>query len=126
MSEENVEIFKRAAEAWNRDDFDTWIEQHDPEVEWFALMEVYRGRAGVRRVWESFKGDMQITVRFDDIRDLGDTVLALGEMKSTGRTTGLNFTDEVAQLVTYRDGRAIRVRDFASHAEGLEVAGLSE
>jgi ketosteroid isomerase-like protein len=89
-------------------------------------MEVYRGRAGVRRAWESFKGDMQITVRFGDVRDLGESVLALGEMESTGHTTGLNFTDEVAQLVTYRDGRTIKVRDFASHAEALEAAGLSE
>ena len=42
MSQENVEVFKRGVEAWNRDDFDAWIEQYDPEVEWFALMEVYR------------------------------------------------------------------------------------
>ena len=46
-------------------------------------------------------------------------------METRGHTTGLNFTDEVAQLVTYRDGRTIRVRDFATHAEGLEAAGLS-
>ena len=126
MSQENVEIFKRGVETWNSDDFDAWIEHYDPEVEWFALIEVYRGRAGVRRAWESFKADMQITVRFDDIRDLGESVLALEEMKSTGHTTGLNFTDEVAQLVTYRDGRPIRVRDFVSHAEAVEAAWLSE
>jgi ketosteroid isomerase-like protein len=126
MSEENIEIFKRSAEAWDRDDFDAWIEQYDPEVEWFALMEVYRGLPGVRQVWESFKGDMPIRVRFGDVRDLGESVLALGDMKSTARTTGLNFTGELAQLVTYRDGRTIRVRDFAIHAEGLEAAGLRE
>lgn len=126
MSRENVEAFNRGVVAWNRDDLDAWIEQYDPEVEWFALMEVYRGRAGVRHAWESFKGDMQITVRFGDIRDLGESVLALGKMKGTGHTTGLDFTGELSQLVTYRDGRAVTVRDFASHAEGLEAAGLSQ
>ena len=126
MSQENIEIFKRGVVAWNGDDFDAFIEQYDPEVEWFALMEVYRGRAGVRQAWESFKGDMQITVQFGDIRDLGESVLALGEMKSTGHTTGLNFAGELAQLVTYRDGRTIRVRDFVSHSEALEAAGLAE
>ena len=100
MSRENVEVFKRVVVAWNGDDFDAWIELYDPEIEWFALMEVHRGRAGVRQAWESFKGDMQITVRFGDIRDLGESVLALGEMKSTGHTTGLNFTGELAQLVS--------------------------
>jgi hypothetical protein len=31
---------------------------------------------------------MQITVRFSDIRDLGESVLALGEMKGTGTQPG--------------------------------------
>jgi ketosteroid isomerase-like protein len=69
---------------------------------------------------------MQLTVRFDEIRDLGDSVLALGEMQATGHTTGLNVTGELAQLVTYRDGKVVRTRDFGSHGEGLEAAGLSE
>ena len=105
MSEENVESFKRGVEAWNRDDFDTWVDQLDSEVQWFALMEVFRGHAGARQAWESFKGDMQLKVRFGDIRDLGKSVLALGEMEGTGQTTRLNFTRELAQLFTYRDGR---------------------
>ena len=41
-------------EAWNGDDFDAWIDVYDPEVEWFALMEVFHGRAGARQAWESF------------------------------------------------------------------------
>lgn len=126
MSQENVEVFKRGVEAWNGGDLDAFIDLVDPEIEWFALMEVYRGHAGVRRAWESFKGDMQLKVRFDDIRDLGESVLALGEMETTGQTTGLDFTTEIAQLVTYRRGKAVRTRDFPSHAEALEAAGLRE
>jgi ketosteroid isomerase-like protein len=126
MSEENVEVFKRGVVAWNRDDFDAWIDQFDPEVEWFTLVEVYRGHAGARKAWESLKGTMQIRARFDDIRDLGESVLALGEMKGTGQTTRLDFTGELAQLVTYRGGKAVNIRDFRSHADALEAAGLSE
>ena len=126
MSQENVEIFWRAVDAWNSDDFEAWIDQYDPEVEWFALMEVFRGRRGARQAWESFKGDMGITVRFDDVRDLGDSVLALGEIETTGRRSGLNVAREVAQLITYRNGKTVSVRDFGSHAEALEAAGLSE
>ena len=126
MSLENVELFKRGVEAWNGDDYDAWIDQYDPEIEWFALMEVYRGHAGARQAWKSFKSDMHVTVRFDDIRDLGESVLALGEMKTTGQTTRLNFTGELAQLVTYRGGKVVSVRDSRSHAEALEAAGLSE
>ncbi len=126
MSQENVETFRRGEVAWNSDDFGAWIELADPEIEWFALMEVFRGQRDARQVWESFKGDAGIMVRFDDVRDLGESVLALGEIEVTGRRTGLNVAQEVAQLVPYRNGKAVRVRDFGSHAEALKAAGLSE
>src|SRR5256885_13553688 len=70
-------------EAWNGDDFDAWIALIDPEIEWFALMEVFRGHASARQLWESFKASAQLRVRFDDIRDLGESVLALGGMEAT-------------------------------------------
>ena len=69
---------------------------------------------------------MQIRIRFDDIRDLGESVLALGEMEGTGQATRLNFTSENAQLVTYRGGKVVTIRSFRSHAEAVEAAGLSE
>ncbi len=90
MSHDNVETFKRGLEAWNDDDIDLWIEQLHPEVRWSALMEEYRGHAGARQAWESFKGDMQLEVRFEEIRDLGDSVLGLGEIAATGRTSGVD------------------------------------
>ena len=126
MSQENVENFKRAIAAWNADDFDAWIDLFDPDVEWSALTEMFRGHAGARHAWQSFKGDMQLRVRFDDVRDLGESVLALGELIGMGRTTGLNLSREIAQLAAFRDGKIVSSRDFPSHAEGLEAAGLPE
>jgi ketosteroid isomerase-like protein len=124
VSQENVETFKRGIDAWNRDDFDTWIDQFDPEVEWMALMEVFRGHVGAWQAWQSFKEDMQLKVRFDDVRDLGDSVLALGEIAGTGRTTRLDVGGEIAQLATFRDGKIVTFRDFPSHAQALEAAGV--
>jgi ketosteroid isomerase-like protein len=126
MSEENVEVVKRSVEAWNRDDFDAWIDHFDPELEWFALMETFRGHAGARQAWESFKGDMQLRSRYDDIRDLGESVLAIGEITTVGQTTGLNFTAEISQIVKFRRGKIVSFQDFPSHAEGLEAARLLE
>jgi len=126
MSQENVESFKRGVEAWNGGDFDAWIDLFDPEVDWFTLVEVYRGHAGARHAWEELRVTLQLTGRFDDVRDLGESVLALGEIETTGPTTQLNFTGELAQLLTYRGGKIVSCRDFRSHAEGLEAAGLSE
>ena len=121
-----MEIVRAAYEAWDRSDLDAWIECFDPEVQWSALMEEFRGHAGIRQAWQSFKVDLQLRIRSDDIRDLGGSVLALGEVTGTGRITGLNLSAEIAQLATFRDGRILSFRDFASHAEALEAAGLSE
>jgi ketosteroid isomerase-like protein len=126
MSEEHVESSKRFVEAWNSDDFDAWIDLLDPEVEWFTLVEVYRGHTGARQAWESLKTAQQPRVRVDDFRDLGESVLTLGAVMTVGQTTRLSFSGEFAQLVRFRDGKIANLRDFPSHAEGLEVAGLGQ
>ena len=126
MSQENVGVVRATYDAWNRGDIDAWIENFDPEVQWSAPLEEFRGHAGIRHAWRTWKLDLQLKVRIDDIRDLGDSVLALGELTGTGRITGLNLRAEIAQLATFRDGRILGFRDFASHAEALEAAGLSE
>jgi ketosteroid isomerase-like protein len=123
MSAENVRAFMRATDAWNRDDFDAWISFFHPDVSWTAVLEAYRGLEGARQAWDDFKAH-QLTIHHNEVRDLGDSVLALGEVTAVGPTTGLATGSELAQLVTERDGKAIRIRDFASHAEGLAAAGL--
>jgi ketosteroid isomerase-like protein len=37
MSEENVEIARRSAEAFNRGDIDAWLADIDPEIEWHGV-----------------------------------------------------------------------------------------
>ena len=125
MAAEHVEAVKRATEAWNRDDYDGWIAYAHPEVEWSTVIEVFRGHQGARQAWDSFKA-YQLKTRHNDVRDLGgDSVLALGEATAIGPTTGLEAGSELAQLVTFRDGLAFRIRDFSSHAEALAAVGLS-
>jgi hypothetical protein len=47
-------------------------------------------------------------------------------MRATGHATQVSLDGELAMLVTYRDGKAITSRDFRSHAEAMEAAGLSD
>jgi ketosteroid isomerase-like protein len=126
MSRENVEAFKRWVEAWNRDDLDAWIDELDPEVQWFTLVEVYRGHAEAVQAWESLKTTQRPKVRIDDLRDLDESVLSLGEIMTVGQRTELSFSGEFAQLVRFRHGKVADLRDFSSHAEALEAARLSE
>ena len=57
MSQENVEGFRRAIEAWNRRDVDGWLERTASDFEWSpanpAAVErsVYRGDEEIRQAF---------------------------------------------------------------------------
>jgi ketosteroid isomerase-like protein len=136
MSQENVEIARRGVEAWNADDLDAFLADLDPDIEWHPSIEpaleggetTYRGHDGARKAWDDYRGGAweRLTMRIEEIRDLGDSVLVLAHIDLTARTTGLEFTEEIGSLMTFRGGKVITSQDFLSHAEALEAAGLSE
>jgi ketosteroid isomerase-like protein len=136
MSEENVETARRALEAWNADDLDGYLSQLHPEVEWHGSIEqavegnesTYRGHQGARRAWENYRGGAfgHLTGHIQEIRDLGESVLGLGYFEVTGAATGIDFQQEVGLLLTFRDGKIASSRDYLSHAQALEAAGLRE
>ena len=59
--------------------------------------------------------------------DLGsDSVLRLGRIRVTGRTSGVEMESQFAQHVVMRDGLIVSSRDYLSHADALEAARLRE
>jgi ketosteroid isomerase-like protein len=76
MSQENVEIVRRVAEAFNRSDVAAMVEEHDPDVEWHPAMQtslggeatVYRGHEGLRAMMRDFYRG----IRRDSRRCLGN------------------------------------------------------
>ena len=136
MSRENVQTVQRAVDAWNADDLDAFLSELDTDVEWHPAIEpglegkatIYRGPEGARMIWRQDRGDAweRLTNRPQELRDLGDSVLALGHLELTARTTGIEFRQEVGEVFDLRAGKIVRIRDFLTHAEALEAAGLSE
>ena len=136
MSEENVETVRRALVAWNANDLDAFLAELDPEIEWHPSIEpalegaetTYRGLDGARTSWDDYRGGAweRLTIRIQEIRDLGESVVVLSHIDLTARTTGLEFTEEVGSLMTFRGGKVLCSQDFLSHAEALEAAGLEE
>jgi ketosteroid isomerase-like protein len=135
MSQENLETFQRATEAWDADNLDAWLAELDPEAEWHTVIEqafegqkhLYRGHDGLRKAWDEYRNQAWGGFRdqIQEIRDLGESVLVLGHLV-TARTAGIVAGQEFGQLVTFRDGKILRSEDFLSHAEALEAVGLSE
>jgi ketosteroid isomerase-like protein len=136
MSKENVESVQRAVEAWNADDLDAFLAELDADVEWHPAIEpglegkatIYRGHDGAQKVWRENRGEAweRLTNRPQEFRDLGESVLVLGRLGLTARTTGIEFSQEVGEVFDFRAGKIVRVRDFLTHAQALEAAGLSE
>ena len=135
MSEENVEAFKHGTELLNRRDIESFLEMLDPEVEWHpglvALLEgeatVYRGREEVREMLQDiFEAFADFRFEFSEIRDLGDRILAVGEMRGRGTESGVEIESPWAFLIQLRNDKATHVRVYLDPKEALEAAGLSE
>jgi hypothetical protein len=50
VSRENVEVVRRSLDAYQRDDFDSWLATFDPAIEWQALA-IDRAAEGAESVY---------------------------------------------------------------------------
>src|SRR5581483_6073435 len=110
MSQENVDLFQRNVEAFNRDDIESWIATYHPDATFAPISApvagVYRGHAGIRRwladnreTFETFR------VNYADIRDLGaDRLLVIGTIHLRARESGIETDLATAAIATWRDG----------------------
>ncbi|HSJ17721.1 MAG TPA: nuclear transport factor 2 family protein, partial [Solirubrobacterales bacterium] len=62
----------------------------------------------------------------EDIRDLGDRVLALGTIQTTGKGSGVETELPLAIVAEFRDGLVSDYIDYGDRAQALEAVGLSE
>jgi ketosteroid isomerase-like protein len=99
VSQENVEIVRRALEAWQRDDLDTWLSSTDRTIEWHTALgrlvegaeSAYRGHEGMRRFWHIYPTELEsFAVEAEQLRDVGDDrVVLLGKFRWRGRASGI-------------------------------------
>ena len=132
MSQENVELFLRGLEAYNRRDIEAMLEISHPEGEWYPFTaqvegdDAYHGHEGLRQWWGNVDATFEeLEASVEEVRDLGDTVLALGHLRARFRS-GVTLDTAIGWLTRYRDGLAVWGRAYQSHVEALEAAGLSE
>jgi ketosteroid isomerase-like protein len=132
MSQENVELVRRAYEAWNEGGSESakrfWakdVEYHDPPN--LPDSRVVRGRDAVAAYLTSqvkVIGDMEVTLV--DLRVRGEAIVLRMEVTMQGAESGVNFPGEIGPVVEAADGRIQRFRMFMTWKEALEAAGLSE
>jgi ketosteroid isomerase-like protein len=131
MSQENVEVVKRAFEAWARRDVEAALGYMDPAVELQSAIigaaegNTYRGHDGFRD-WmaESDTTFEQFRVEPEQFRDVGDDVLMLAHLYARGRGSGVEVDSPLAWICTLRDGKIVRQHGYLNPDEALEAVGL--
>jgi ketosteroid isomerase-like protein len=136
MSQEKVEIIRRATDAWNRRDIEDLLAITDPEAEYVNSPTAIepgtrRGRdeviAVMRAQWE-WVTDARAEI--DRIYDRGEETILLGRVSRRMPGSDARLEDRVLVSYKIRGGKIVRTqvlgfgRDEVQTA--LEAAGLSE
>jgi len=133
MSQENVEVFDRALEAFNRRDAASFAVLCADDVEIVPLRAaleatVYRGPNAVATFFAALVEDWTDlgAVEIEAIHDGDDWVLGTGRYRARGRSSGVPVETRLSMVMRFRDGLATSLRTYAEPADALETVGLRE
>src|SRR5215203_602130 len=132
MSRENVELYRRGIEAFNRRDLEAFLALADPDVVGVSrVLEIeadsYRGHDGVRDWWRTLLDvfpDFTIEVLW--VGESGKATVAGLRNRAHGEGRAAPLEELVWQVSEWRDGQVTRWQMYETEQEALEAAGLSE
>ena len=134
MSQENVEIVRRAMQLYADHDIDAHLADMDPEVvyDWSNSdapdRGVYSGRADVRAFLQA-RDEALEERRLDFVKSIAaapDTVVYTARMRERGRASGVEVTTQIALVWRLRDGKIIHLTVYQTSDEALKAVGLAE
>src|SRR3954469_3675738 len=133
MSHENVEIVRRALEAYAGGDIEEMLRYVDPRGELHSAIiggaegKVFRGHGGFR-TWfaETTESFEELSTALTEYRDLGDRVLAFGHIHARGRGSGVEIDSPTGWVFTVREAKVLTAEGYLSAAGALAAAGLAE
>src|SRR5262245_509529 len=134
MSEANVELVRKAWDAWLGGDLDSLFATYFDQEAVYDLGhfrewpdQTYRGIDGIRRgltewleVWQAWEAGVDEILAAPDGR-----VVVLTWQRGKGRQSGLPVEMEWAQIVTVSDGRITRVAAYDDRSQALEAAKVT-
>ena len=134
MSRENVEIVRSIYSARQRGDIDAAAEFWHPEISWRAVEgapddvgEMHGIEAARRYIEDWFDTFDDFRSEPEELIDAGDDqVVAVIQIFGRAQSSGIPTEMRYASVSTIRDGKVVRVREYATRAEALKAAGLEE
>ena len=133
MSQENMEIVRRALQAYNAAGVEAAMCYFAPDVVWYTTDRwpdgsVYRGHDGMRTVIAAFSENFE-DFRWDvhEIRCAQDRVVALADMIGRIKQSEAEVSQRLGFVVSgFRDGTFSEVRAFTDWRSALDAVGLAE
>src|SRR5215208_820001 len=132
MSQENVDLVRRAVAAVNARDIDRYLACCTKDVELRTPLApiggVYEGPDAIRRFFADIEDTApDFRLELDRVEAIGeDRVLAFLRVTASGRTTGIPIPAPTTNLYDLVDGKIRRIRIFLDRQEALEAAGQRE
>jgi ketosteroid isomerase-like protein len=130
MSEENVEIVRRDVAARSSRDWAVLSEIWHPdiELELVAGSGTFRGLEEIRPFFETLS-DLysDYWVEADEIIDAGERVVTaerVGGRGLKGSVAGHRVEDRFFRVISFKEGRVWRVKEYRTRNEALEAAGV--
>ena len=122
MPAENVELTRRAYDAFNRRDWKTFGALMDPDIEvqsrLVAMEGAYHGQQGLRDWREAILRFLpDYTVELEESRDLGDIILVRSLGTAHGAASETPVHDPFWQALEWCDGRCTWWRNCSTEAE---------
>ena len=130
MSEENVLKARAFIEAYNRRDFDAAVEDFDPLVDWVLperqSFDSCQGPAAIKRFWKGLDDTFdELQLLPQEYVDAGDKVATRLRHYGKGKASGAEIDEEMYhQVITFSDGRMVRIEYFGDWSEALAAAGV--
>jgi ketosteroid isomerase-like protein len=133
LSQENVTLAARWYALWATSskrelsaDVPSAMELCHPEVEWCQRADgrTVRGREAVREALERWLDSFdEYSFEVLQILDCGfDEALVFGLEIGRGASSGAEVRSHTHELLTFRDGKIVRFRDFHDERDALEAA----
>jgi uncharacterized protein len=135
MPQDNLELVRKAQEAFNRRDLGTLAKLTHDELEFVSVLTAVDAGGGShhgKEAWESYFARMDDSWEdwhIEDFRafDAGDNrVASVFRLVGTGKSSGARVDRAIGLAYQLRDGKLWRMRSYLDPNEALEAVGLSK
>jgi ketosteroid isomerase-like protein len=130
---QNVDLHRRANDAFNSRDVEAYVALCDPEIELHSAVTVpggahYQGHDGVRRwhrdIAEAFGVDVRVEP--EAYFEVGEYTISFHALQGRGQRSGASVETPAAHACRWRDCRIVYFKGYLHREDLLEDLGVSK